>query len=602
MTERLADRKNLIRICRLAGFFVFPAAAFYLMEAFEHNPFAEVRSTAQFFNIVLFELIAWILALLVARPDIAVRAELIAALAFGLTNHYVMLFRSTPFVPWDIFSVKTAASVAGGYDFTPDGRTIAVTLAFAALFAAAGLLKDRDRKKEKNRDGARAKLAVRLPAAAALFAVLCLFTGALQNEAFQIRNYLYPYLFTPVYMTKVNGMAVTFAMNLAYIAVDKPAGYDAGEAKTVLDSYDTDTEQLQQQDYPNIIVVMNEAFSDPAVLGDFETNEDYMPFFHALQRETKNTVSGYVQVSVCGGNTANSEFEFLTGNTMAFLPAGSIPYQQYIKSETPSLASHLKSLGYQTCAQHPYYANGWEREKVYPLLGFDDADFIGDYTEAAMLRSYVSDASDVRHLIRTFEKKGEGPLFLFNVTMQNHGGYTDEYDNFVSDVQADCGTGALNQYLSLLKRTDESLKTLVEYFAQVEEKTLIVFFGDHQPGDSVVRPIWLANGVDPSNLTKEQQRLRYQVPYVIWANYDIDDGAGADMSLNYLGADVLRRADVPPDGYRRFLLKLQAECPVIAASENPKEAAEKGGVKEMLEMYRRLQYYQLFDYRNAGEQ
>ena len=82
---------------------------------------------------------------------------------------------------------------------------------------------------------------------------------------------------------------------------------------------------------------MDEAFSDLKVLGPLETNEDYMPFMHRMQQGEKNTVTGYVQTSVCGGNTADSEFEFLTGNTMAFLPNGSIPYQQYIKSRTPSL-------------------------------------------------------------------------------------------------------------------------------------------------------------------------------------------------------------------------------------------------------------------------
>lgn len=58
-----------------------------------------------------------------------------------------------------------------------------------------------------------------------------------------------------------------------------------------------------------------------AILGDFQTNKDYMPYFHSMQG-ADDTISGYLNVSVCGGNTANTEFEFLTGNTMAFLPQG----------------------------------------------------------------------------------------------------------------------------------------------------------------------------------------------------------------------------------------------------------------------------------------
>ena len=115
----------------------------------------------------------------------------------------------------------------------------------------------------------------------------------------------------------------------------------------------------------------------------------YMPFVHSLMSGADNTVSGYLNVSVCGGNTADTEFEFLTGNTMAFLPSGSIPYQQYIKNETPSLAGYLSSLGYVTYAQHPYYGSGWNRETVYPLLGFQNMNFVDDYIQRTIVRQYV---------------------------------------------------------------------------------------------------------------------------------------------------------------------------------------------------------------------
>ena len=98
---------------------------------------------------------------------------------------------------------------------------------------------------------------------------------------------------------------------------------------------------------------MNEAFADLSYVADFETSEDYMPNIHSLK---ENTVKGNLFVSVKGGNTANTEFEFLTGDSCAFLPSGSVAYQQFLHKETPSLASHLKNMGYATTAIHPYYA------------------------------------------------------------------------------------------------------------------------------------------------------------------------------------------------------------------------------------------------------
>lgn len=585
----------------LIGFAIVPIISFYLMEAFEHNALAEVRQEAQWFNILIFELIAWTLYLLIGRMTTALRIELALALAFGLTNHYVMAFRSTPFVPWDLLSVRTAASVAQNYDFTPTPRMIVVTVLFVLLMVAVRVL----------RKVPRIKLPIRLGSAVLCGLALCLFVNTLQQETFQNKHYLYPFLFTPAYMTKVNGMAVTFAMDLAYVAVDKPEGYSAEEAQKTLEQYgNTDNvfaddeentndsknrgEDANNKDLPNIIVIMDEAFSDLSVVGDLETNEDYMPFMHKMQQGADHTITGYAQVSVCGGNTANSEFEFLTGNTMSFLPSGSIPYQQYITKDTPSLASYLASLGYETYAQHPYYASGWNREKVYPLLGFEHLNFIDDYANKTYVRKYVSDDADMQHIIDTYENKEDGkPAFIFNVTMQNHGGYTDAFSDLSEDVHAtNYNSEVLDRYLSLIRLTDQSLEKLVDYFSNVDEKTVIVFFGDHQPSDTVAAQVQDSMLLPGESVPDEQIRKRYQVPYLVWANYDIDGATQQNTSLNYLSAEVLKAAGVPTDAYQNFLLDLQKSYPVMSAAGHT-DASDAD--ENMLSTYKKLQYYNLFE-------
>ena len=585
----------------LIGFAIVPIISFYLMEAFEHNALAEVRQEAQWFNILIFELIAWTLYLLIGRMTTALRIELALALAFGLTNHYVMAFRSTPFVPWDLLSARTAASVAQNYDFTPTPRMIVVTVLFVLLMVAVRIL----------RKVPRIKLPIRLGSAVLCGLALCLFVNTLQQETFQNKHYLYPFLFTPAYMTKVNGMAVTFAMDLAYVAVDKPEGYSAEEAQKTLEQYgNTDNvfaddeentndsknrgEDANNKDLPNIIVIMDEAFSDLSVVGDLETNEDYMPFMHKMQQGADHTITGYAQVSVCGGNTANSEFEFLTGNTMSFLPSGSIPYQQYITKDTPSLASYLASLGYETYAQHPYYASGWNREKVYPLLGFEHLNFIDDYANKTYVRKYVSDDADMQHIIDTYENKEDGkPAFIFNVTMQNHGGYTDAFSDLSEDVHAtNYNSEVLDRYLSLIRLTDQSLEKLVDYFSNVDEKTVIVFFGDHQPNDTVAAQVQDSMLLPGESVPDEQLRKRYLVPYLVWANYDIDGATQQNTSLNYLSAEVLKAAGVPTDAYQNFLLDLQKSYPVMSAAGRT-DASDAD--ENMLSTYKKLQYYNLFE-------
>lgn len=608
--NKKSDKKNDIlkkagsSIISLLLVILPPAACFYLMECYSHNPFMVVRPWAQFFNIVLFLLVTIVLFLLTGKLKTAHRIVYGVAMIYGIANSYVVRFRTNPIVPWDIFSWKTAASVADNYNFMPDTRTVVVTLVFLVAIALFHFIKVKV---------TRFVFWKRLIPAALVAVVLSLFAGTLQQESFQNSHRLYNKLFTPVYMTDVDGMAVTFVMNLAYMSIDKPEHYSDSEAQAVLDSYgaggamseDTDPaakdDTQKDEELPNIIVMMNESFSDLSVLGDFETNEDYMPFIHSLEQGAENTVTGMLNVSVCGGNTANTEFEFLTGNTMAFLPQGSIPYQQYINGDLKALPDYLKTLGYQTIATHPYNAGGWERDTVYPMLGFNESVFKDEYVNPQYVRQYISDESCVDKIIEFYEnKETDKPLFVFNVTMQNHGGYQDQYGNFTPDISVKDSTNfSLQQYLSLVKLSDSALESLISYFKDADEKTVIVFFGDHQPSDAVASTVLAKNGMSWNHLTEEQQKLRYQVPYVVWANYDIDEETGADTSANYLAAEVLERAGVPLDEYRSYLMHLKTEYPVISAVRTVKADGSEvraSDEKDEMDIYRKLQYYELFDH------
>lgn len=608
--NKKSDKKNDIlkkagsSIISLLLVILPPAACFYLMECYSHNPFMVVRPWAQFFNIVLFLLVTIVLFLLTGKLKTAHRIVYGVAMIYGIANSYVVRFRTNPIVPWDIFSWKTAASVADNYNFMPDTRMVVVTLVFLVAIALFHFIKVKV---------TRFVFWKRLIPAALVAVVLSLFAGTLQQESFQNSHRLYNKLFTPVYMTDVDGMAVTFVMNLAYMSIDKPEHYSDSEAQAVLDSYgaggamteDTDPaakdDTQKDEELPNIIVMMNESFSDLSVLGDFETNEDYMPFIHSLEQGAENTVTGMLNVSVCGGNTANTEFEFLTGNTMAFLPQGSIPYQQYINGDLKALPDYLKTLGYQTIATHPYNAGGWERDTVYPMLGFNESVFKDEYVNPQYVRQYISDESCVDKIIEFYEnKETDKPLFVFNVTMQNHGGYQDQYGNFTPDISVKDSTNfSLQQYLSLVKLSDSALESLISYFKDADEKTVIVFFGDHQPSDAVASTVLAKNGMSWNHLTEEQQKLRYQVPYVVWANYDIDEETGADTSANYLAAEVLERAGVPLDEYRSYLMNLKTEYPVISAVRTVKADGSEvraSDEKDEMDIYRKLQYYELFDH------
>lgn len=585
-------KKSVPFIC----LFLLPILNFYLLEFYTHNPFTTMKPNVHLMNIVLFECIALFLFALTGRVNAALMLQSAFCAVYGLAGYFVLEFRGAPIQPWDILSLDTAASVADNYEYKLDRTAVLVLFCFVLLLILEFFQKAKFSGK-KFRPWQR-RLALGVLSGLLVFG----YTKMLHNEEIvQTKLKLYDKLFTPTTIQYKNGTLTAFLMELQYVSVDKPDGYSAERARQLLDFY-KDADASAPERKPNIIVIMNEAFSDPAVLGDFTTNEDYMPFVHSMLAGQDNTVSGYLNVSVKGGNTANTEFEYLTGNSMAFLPYGSIPYQQYIRDALPSLASHLASLDYCTVAMHPYRAGGWDRDTVYPNLGFEEMHFQEFYRDSEVIRKYVSDAGDYEKIIQVYENKPEGqPLFLFNVTMQNHSSYSDwaDYDNFTPDITVDGSSSKLlPAYLSLMKLSDEAISELVAYFAAQEEDTVIVFFGDHQPTDSIVNPVLKLYGRTCSDLSSQEEALRYKVPFFIWANFDIEEEAGAEMSANYLAARTLDAAGLPLPAYFRFLMDLRDEVPVISASHvllSDGTFSYAKNQKDLLNDYQTLQYYLLFD-------
>lgn len=601
---------------------IIPVLNFWLLEWFSHDPFQTMKPYVQWMNVALFWFSALFLFGLTGRVSRALGIQTAFCAVYGLANYFVLEFRGAPIQPWDILSIGTAASVADNYEYRLDKDALTALIGLLVLLAAEfflradfyGPFKSRRALKKEAAAGSapKADTPERTPAKRRRVIIartaLCLVTGLLcfgytkmlHNEDFvQKKLRLYDKLFTPTTIQFKNGTVTAFLMELQYMSVEKPSGYNEKDAREALASYETAGTPANT---PNIIVVMNEAFSDPAVLGEFTTNEDYMPFVHSLLRGAEDTVSGLLNVSVKGGNTANTEFEYLTGNSMAFLPYGSIPYQQYIKNETPSMASWLSGFGYRTVAMHPYRAAGWDRNKVYPLMGFDEMYFEEFYKDSGVIRKYVSDEADYEKIIQIYEQKEPGePLFLFNVTMQNHSSYNDwaDYDNFSPDITVDgSDSEVLSAYLSLMKLSDQATERLVDYFAKEEEDTVIVFFGDHQPTDSVVNPVLKLNGTSSSSLSTEEEALRYQVPFFIWANYDIEEESGLNISANYLASRTLDAAGLPKPGYFSFLSELEKQAPVISANHvslSDGTFSSADDQDELLREYKTFQYHQLFD-------
>ena len=402
-----------------------------------------------------------------------------------------------------------------------------------------------------------------------------------------------------------NGYILNFFKKISFSSVEKPSDYDVSLIKELEQQYASTI--AVNTDTPDIIVVMNESFADLRIMGELRTNSEVMPFYDSI---LSDTIHGYALASSIGGGTCNSEWQFLTNNNMGFVADGAYPYQQYIKTSTWSIFSEIEQAGYVTIATHPEQSKNWMRDTVYPLFGVDNFYFIDSYPQEDLIRNHVSDREIYEKIIELYEgtcKSSTNGVFLFAVTMQNHGGYSNEtYQSDVSLMGYSQEHSAVGQYLSLVHESDKALELLISYYEQVERDVVILFFGDHLPqfAGSFYDELY-GSSFD----TLEEQMLQYTVPFFIWANFDIEEQDIGLTSLNFLSNYLYEVAGLPLPSYNAFLKDVQEVIPAMNAfgyyskekgAFIPYDEAE-GKEAAMLNLYRILQYNCLFDENNRSQ-
>lgn len=546
----LADMKGqpwkwLSRLVFLLG----PWAAFWMVEILNQNDvFSDLQAWQVLMNLVWYYILFLVCRLVLGRRRRAAALAICLSFLIGLVNHYVLRFRGRILFPADVASWKTAANVADAFDFSID-----VYMEQAAVLLVAYLFLVWMCQPQPKRD--------RLPLPVGIVAwVFCIgysfaffFTGMLPALG----------IYTQQWVTQANGFLLNFTVALRYSSVDKPDDYSHDLVLKLMDKYPSVEGDPDRTEPINIIVVMNESFSDLTIFDKLEVSQDPTPFLHSL---SENTIKGWMYSPVTGGGTASVEFEYLTGFATIFQPPHTVAYQLYTKEGMPSLASLLGVNGYESTAFHPYKSSGWNRPIVYNNMRFDHQLYQEDVDNAYLIRNYISDQSDYETIFQITDAEQGDPQFIFNVTMQNHSSYAQGWNNLektvtVSDElrQADYSS---EQYLSLALESDQALEQLVAHYEQSSEPTMIVFFGDHQPPlkNAFYEVLY---GKPLSERTTEEVMQQYQVPFFIWTNYDIEEQEGLVISPNYLGVLTAQMAGMPLTGFMNFLSRLYEEMPAI---------------------------------------
>lgn len=476
---------------------------------------------------VLVALLYAFLCILTRRHWPAVLITGILTVIPGVITWYKLEMRGEPFLPWDISQVGDLAGVASKITLQIPASLWFIAGIFLILFVLSFLVRM-----------PAAGLRVRLAAAViTLAAFLGMLFGVFMNSSVLKKFGVQQDMWMQDRYYRNHGVIMGFLSNLEVLNISAPDDYSeesvraieketeaaaAGRESMYPDSYGATAEAPEQQ--PNIIFVMNESFYDVTRLEGIEYDVDLTPNLHRLQQEAAH---GYIFSPSFGGGTCDVEFEALTGYSIEYLPSGCKPYQQHVTHPMFSIAQFLKSEGYETLAIHGYYRKFWSRDTAYPNLGIDTFIAAEDFVNPEKKRGFISDAEMTSRIIEEYESRSDdGPVFIHAVTMQNHTTYDesrypeDELVDIVSYPEglSDTTISQLRDFATGVHEADAALGELVDYFSEVDEPTIIVFWGDHFNPVGKGYELYEKTGyIEKGDTTSPKLR---QTDLLIWSNYD----------------------------------------------------------------------------------
>ena len=508
------------------------------------------------------------------------------------------VYLSDPFYPTDFLYARQIFELLPLLVNDRPRTAIAIGVAIVAglALAIATFLAWRRRARRLTHKGRLARLAIAVP-------VLAMFVSIMDYASFswaRDRLQIIPMMWDQKENYTFNGFTLAFALNLPMANVPTPPAYSA---RAIGDIPGFPAASVPA-DKPDIIIVMSEFFWDPTKLPGVTITPDPIP-------TTRELRSGSMFSPEFGGMTANIEFEALTGFSNAFLPYGSIPYQQYVRRPLPSLATFLRDEGYVTKALHPFGPWFWNREAVYKAFGFDR--FLSEERLPPLKKRglLASDGAFTEEIIRQADLTKE-PFFFFAVTLQGHGPYPPNlYPDASHKVDApisEWAKGSTQSYAENVADADAGLKRLIDWASQRKRKTIIAFFGDHLPplGPVYVETGFMKEPVASRRTPVAEMSREHETPLVVWSNRG---GAVKDIgavSPAFVPLHVLRSAGIKHPYYTGFLGRMLNQFRVIDRNmligtdgKAFPDWARKKEIDPAIRDFRLLQYDMMFGKRDA---
>ena len=524
------DRSQVIRICNLLSVplqFLGCCVLYFIIEALSRHSILEawVYMTESPLIFLYNADLIFTTSLLVYLFRRRILARLVIGsiwLILGIVNCVLLMNRVTPFTGPDLKLITDALGVLNKY-LSPLMVVVVIVALILLIFSLIWIFRKGVKYQGKIRYWINIPLIIVGILAFSGISRLALEKRVISNYfgniAYAYQDYGYPYC---------------LAVTLFDTGISEPNGYSEELINEIQESEGKIKATNEDNLDVNILFLQLETFIDPTEINFLEFSEDPIPNFRELMKEYS---SGYYKVPAVGAETANTEFESITGMSLRYFGAGEYPYKTVLKEETCESAPYvLKDLGYSTHAIHNNEANFYGRKTVFARLGFDtftSEEYMPDISDTTPM-GWVKDHILTDEIVKAMEST-EGPDYVYTISVQGHGDYPEEpvlSDPViqVSGSESQEKDYAWEYYVNQLYEMDRFVKELTDTLAEFDERVILVMYGDHLP---------------TMDLKVEDMKNRYlfQTKYVIWDNFGMEK-KDENLAAYQMAAEIFDRLGI----------------------------------------------------------
>lgn len=260
----------------------------------------------------------------------------------------------------------------------------------------------------------------------------------------------------------------------------------------------------------NLIVIQMEAMQN-MLIGKVYNGQEITPNLNRLIKEQGSIYFDNFYQQIGSGNTSDAEFAI---NNSLMGSIESFTYQLYQGNYLKGLPWILKEAGYRTAVLHGYDKTFWNRENMYPVVGFDtyisNDQLVNDHIEGIGGGNIVgiSDHAFFQQAAEYLEEMDEKtyPFYSFLITLSSHNPFYLPESLQGLELMPQDQDNIMGNYLNAEHYADQCLGEFLDALKKngLYDDSVIALYGDH------------------FGLTKSDEQIAEKVTDFLGYEYDYD--------------------------------------------------------------------------------